>query len=209
MRKNFIIALFATLFLVSCGGSGSDSGSGPDGKRLLPEKTDYKMFTDEAEVKRVMDGVIAKAGDNMSKIDEIDISISRPSKIGSVRFDRPDNASIRLIHLNPDDPKTLRENRYWSGDGKWDGETKTVQLLVGDAENFVLADEMYDASALTSDMVAKTVMEAWNKYKDDTKYSEQWVEDIKIKEGKITVLVRGILASNGIDKYETYEKKLK
>jgi hypothetical protein len=168
------------------------------------------MFTNEAEVKKVVDGVLAKAGDNMSKLDKIDICITRPSKEGPIIRNNPDYATITLTYLNPDDAKKLLKYRYASDDGKWDnGESQTVSLITGNAETFVLADEMYDASALTSDMVVQAVKEAWDKHKNETKYSDQWVRGIIIEKGQIEVGVRGILAANDLVKTEYYKKKIK
>lgn len=207
--------MLATVFLFSCGGgSGSDSGSdsggkSASGKGLISEKFDYKMFSNEAEVKKVIDGVLAKAGDNISKLDKIDIWITRPSKEGTIKRDKPDYATITLSYLNPNDPKKLFEYRYSSDDEKWNnGESRGVRLITGNAETFVLADEMYDASALTSDMVVQAAKEAWEKYGDSEKYSDQWVRGIIIKDGKIEVSIKGILAANDLEKSEYYKKKI-
>jgi hypothetical protein len=208
--KKIVFTLLTAALLFSCGGgSNSGSGSSSDGDALVGKNVDYKMFTNEAEVKRVMDGIYAKAGDNISKLDEMTISLNRPSKSGTIKRDDPDYVHITLTYLNPKNPKKLFQYNYSSNQEKWDnGESMDVNLITGNAETFVLADEMYDASGLTSDMAAKMVMEAWNKYKDEAKYSEQWVANISIKEGKIRVTVRGLLASNDLEKYEIYEKKL-
>ncbi|NDV94469.1 hypothetical protein D0T84_05975 [Dysgonomonas sp. 521] len=218
--KKIILTLLTTTFLFSCGGStpssnsDSESSTGTEenassGKELISKNFDYKIFSDEAEVKKVVEGVIAKAGDNMSKLDKIDIWISRPSKEGSIRRDKPDYATITLTYLNPDDAKKLFEYRYDSDNGGWDkGQAKTVRLVTGNKETFVLANEMYDASALTSDMVAQAVKEAWAKYKNEAKYSDQWVRGIIIKNGQIEVGVRGILSANDLEKTEYYKKKI-
>lgn len=211
--KKTIFALLTTVFLFSCGGgSGSDSGSilGGSSDMVIPEKFDYKMFSDEAQMKKVADDVLSKIGDNMSKLDKIDIWITRPSKEGTIRREKPDYATITVSFLNPSDPKKLFEYRYSSDNKGWDkGESKTVKLITGNAETFVLADEMYDASAVTSDIIVEAVKEAWAKYKDDTKYSDQWVRGIIIKNGQIEVGVRGILSANDLEKSEYYKKKIK
>lgn len=206
--KKLLFAVLASALLFSCGGN---SGSGLGGSSaIIPEKFDYKLLTDEAEVKKIADEVIAKVGDNMSKLDKIDIWITRPSKEGSIKRDKPDYAMITTSFLNPNDPKKLFEYRYSSERGGWDnGESKSVRLVTGNAESFVLADEMYDASAVTSDLIVSAVKEGWEKYKDEEKFSEQWVKGIIIKNGTIEVAVRGILAANDLEKSHYHKVKIK
>ncbi len=209
--KKILVSLLTTTLLFSCGGnSNSDDASAADnGKGLIAEKVDYKFLTNETEVKKVLDGIVAKAGDNISKIDKIEIWVTRPSKEGIVRRNNPDYASITLSYLNPNDPKKLFEYRYNSEDSKWNaGASKTVKLILGDVESFILADEMYDASALTSDMVIEAIKEAWNMYKDDNKYSDQWVKSVTIHKGQIDVSVKGILAANDLEYTESYKKRI-
>jgi len=220
--KKIILALLASAFLFSCGG-GSNSGSGADsdsksgkeekassGKGLISKKFDHQILSNEAEAKKIVDGVFAKVGDNMSKLDKIDIWMSRPSKEGTIRRDSPDYITITASFLNPDDPKKLYEYRYSSEKESWnDGESKTVRLVTGNAETFVLANEMYDASGVTSDMVVEAIKEALAKYKDEKKYSDQWVRGIIIKNGTIEIGLRGILAANDLEKTEYYKKKIK
>ena len=209
--KKILVSLLTTTLLFSCGGnSNSDDGSAADnGKGLIAEKVDYKLLTNETEVKKVIDGIVAKAGDNISKIDKIEIWVTRPSKEGIVRRNNPDYSSITLSYLNPSDPKKLFEYRYNSEDSKWNaGASKTVKLILGDVESFILADEMYDASALTSDMVIEAIKEAWNMYKDDNKYSDQWVKSVTIHKGQIDVSVKGILAANDLEYTESYKKRI-
>jgi hypothetical protein len=223
MSKIIFMLLIAALCLSCGGGSNSSQGSGtpepsssgskeeaPEEKGFISEKLDHKIFTDEAEVKRVVGEVFAKAGDNMGKLDKIDIWITRPSKEGTLKRDEPDYVNITLIYLNPDDPNKLLEYDYSSDEGKWsEGQVRSVSLISGNAETFVLANEMYDASALTSDMVAQVVKEAWDKHKDEAKYSDQWVKSILIQKGQIDVGVRGILSANDLEKTVYYKKKIK
>jgi hypothetical protein len=202
MKKIFLTLLTAS-FLFSCGGSSGSSDN------ITSEEFDYKMLSNEVEAKKFADNILAKVGDNISKLDEINLLITRPSKEGSVRSNKPDYLSITVSFLNPNDPKKLYEYRYWTESGWDNGQSKTVNLVSGNAETFVLADEMYDASGLTSDMIVQAVKEAWDKYKDDTKYSDQWVRSFDIKNGQIEVGIRGILAANDLEKTEYYKKKLK
>ena len=205
--KKIVFMLFATAFLYSCGGSGSGAFGGKDA--VIPEKFDYTMFSNEVEMKKVADDVLAKIGDNISKLDKIDIWLTRPSKEGSIRRNNPDYAMITASFLDPKDPKKLFEYRYSSSNGGWDnGQSKTVKLLTGNVETFVLANEMYDASALTSDMIVETVQEAWKKYKDEAKYSEQWVRGVVIQKGNMEVSIKGILAANDLEKSERFKKKI-
>jgi hypothetical protein len=210
--KNLIFTLLTVSFLFSCGGgsgTSSDSGSKSGGKGLIAKNFNYKMFSDEAELKKIADGILAKAGDNISKLDKIDAWITRPSKEGSIKRDKPDYATITLTYLDPNDPKKLFEYRYDSDDESWsNGESKQVRLISGNAETFVLANEVYDASGITSDIVVQTVKEAWNKYKDEAKYSDQWVRGFVIKGGEISVSIKGILAANDLEKSESYKKKI-
>lgn len=216
--KKIFFAILTTAFLFSCGGSSNSNSNsdtaGSESKEttkdaLIASDFDYKMLGDEAQVKKIMDGVIAKAGDNISKLDKIDIWISRPSKEGPVKLNKPDFSTIILTHLDPNDAKKLFEVRYNSEKGEWNkGESKSIRLVTGNAETFVLANEMYDASALTSDMVAKAVKDALAKYGDANKYSDQWVKGIIIEKGKIEVSIRGILAANDLEKTEYYKTKI-
>lgn len=145
----------------------------------------------------------------MQKLDKIDVWITRPAKEGTIRREKPDYATITLCYLNPSDKKKLYEYRFSSESGNWDnGQSKTVQLLTGNKETFVLENEMYDASAVTSDMVAQAVKEAWDKYKDDAKYSDQWIRSVVLEDGKIKVSVKGILSANDLEKSESYTKKI-
>lgn len=206
--KKLLFVVLASALLFSCGNLGTGSSGGDSA--VIPEKFDHKFLTDEAEVKKVVDEVFAKVGDSMSKLDKIDIWITRPSKEGTIKRDKPDYAAITASFLNPNDPKKLFEYRYSSERGGWDnGESKSVRLVTGNAETFVLANEMYDASALTSDMVVAAVKEGWAKYKDEEKFSDQWVKGIIIKDGTIEVAVRGILAANDLEKSYYHKVKIK
>lgn len=204
--KKTLLTLLASLFLFSCGG-GSSSDS--NGSALIAEEFNYQFLSNEVELKSLVEGIFDKLGENISKVNKIDISVQRPSKEGIKRANAQDNASVVLTYLNPNDPKTLQECRYHFDKREWNSPTtKTVRLLRGDVETFVLADEMYDASSLTSDRVVELVKKTWDKYKDEAKYSDQWIRSILIENGEIKVVVKGFLESNGLEKTEYLTQKL-
>lgn len=203
MKKIFFFLTMTALLVSSCGGNGSNTESD------IPSKIDHKMFTDEAEVKKVATILLEKAGENISKLDKLEAHISRPSVEGVVKRDKPDYISMEVTYLDPSNPKKLYENKFY--DGKWTGESRAIQLIGGGskAENFVLADQMYDASAVTADMITEAVKEAWEKYKDEEKYSDQWIRTFAVEKGVITVDIKGILSANDLEKTEYFKKKIK
>jgi hypothetical protein len=190
-------AITALLFY-SCGFGSSDLPTG---------NVNFQMLSDEAELIKVYDLVVEKLGDNIKYVDKIRMSISRPSKEGSIiKEGRPDEFYLNITHLYQADKKKLYEMCYGSELGWYSVGAREVQLIGGgDVEKFRLEDEVFDMSPLTVEILYKIVQDALAKYKDEEKYSYQYVQDIVIDYGVVEVTIYGKLSANDLEKKNYYE----
>ncbi|MCL1936889.1 MAG: hypothetical protein FWF52_00635 [Candidatus Azobacteroides sp.] len=190
--------------LYSCGGGSTSSSSA-----LPTSKVDYQMLSDSVALRKVYDAVREKLGENIQGVDRISINIARPSKDETIiRQGKPDEFRINLSYLYPKDKNKLFSQYYVNDRGWSSGEVKGIQLIVGNAETFRLEDEMCDLSPLTAETLFKITQNALAKYQDTAKYSYQYVKNIEIKQGLVTVTVYGKLAANDIGKSLYYKADL-
>jgi len=198
MKNLFCTVLLAvSILLSSCGGGISSS---------LPTmgKVDIQMLSNDVELKKVYDVMKEMLGSNIQKVHEIQLTVSSPS-IEKGREGKPNELNITMFYLYPKDKTKLYRVTYDS-EFKWNESIYSVELRRGtDAESFVLEEEMYDLSFFTAEKLCQIVQDALAKYKDDKKYSVQYVKEILIEYGTVEVTVYGKLASNGIEQKQRHK----
>jgi len=170
------------------------------------------MLGNEEELKKVYDVILEKLGDNIKWVDEVRMSVSRPSKEGAIiKEGRPDEFYITITHLYQNDKKKLYEMQYSNEYNWYSSGARGVQLIGGgnDVENFRLEDEMFDMTPLTFEILNKIVQDALAKYKNTEKYSYQYVKNIQIKENEVEVTIFGKLEANDLEKSEYYKADFK
>ena len=202
MKKLFNFALIAVVVLFcSCGGIGGGN---------LPTKVDYQMLSNDAELEKVYGVVLEKLGDNIQFVDEVRLAIFRPSKEGSIiRTGKPDEFHLGITHLYQADKKKLYQMSYTNESGWYSvGERKVEIFGSANVETFRLEDEMFDMSPLTTEILCKIVKDALAKYKDETKYSYQYVKSIGIQYGRVEVTIYGRLSANDLEKNNYYKADL-
>ena len=64
---------------------------------------------------------------------------------------------------------------------------------------------MFDLSFFSSDKLSQIVRDALAKYKDEKKYSVQYVKNITIEYGTVEVTIYGKLSSNDIEQKHYYK----
>jgi hypothetical protein len=175
-----------------------------------PITIDYKMFEDREATKKVFDDIVTHLGDQAKVTDEIKIYISRPAHEGTIKKpDKPDQLSIVLDVQHPENLKRIRETRYWSEYGGWQApETMEVNVTGSSSaiENFRLEDELFDFSAnVNFDTFFQVLTDAFAKYKNEEKYSRQYIKHIDITENGYSVTIFGILSANDQGKSEYYK----
>jgi len=177
---------------------------------LPTNNVDYNMLSNDAELKKVYGAIQEKLGDNIKYVDEVRIDISRPSVEGTItKQGKPDEFSMSLTHLYQQDKKKVYYMRYINSNGWYINEPRGVNLIgPGDKESFRLEDVVFDMSPLTAETLSKIVDDAMKKYKDDGKYSYQYVSGITIKDGIVKVTIHGKLSANDIEKSEYYYANL-
>ena len=198
MNRLFCAVLVtASIILSSCRGGVTS---------LLPKigSVDIQMLSDEAELKKVYDVILQITGDNIKKMDEVNIDVSSPL-IEKGRENREDDFNLRVDYLNPKDKNKLFRIDYNSEVG-WQEFTLNVELHHDvDAESFVLEETMFDMSSFSAEKLIKIVQDALAKYGDKEKYSIQYVTSIDIEYDKVEVTIYGRLASNNIEQRHYYE----
>jgi len=206
--KLFGISMLLVLLVgfSACGGGSKNSSSS---SALPTDNVDYQMLGNATELQKVYVAILEKLGENVKFVDEIDIRIERPSSEGIIiKQGKPDEFSISLSYLYPQDKNKLFV-QYYTNEYKWNaGEAKSIRLITGNAETFRLEDEMFDLSPLTAETLSKIVTSALEKYKDTAKYSYQYAKWINIKNGIVKVQIYGKLAANNIEKNEYYYANL-
>jgi hypothetical protein len=183
--------------LTSCGGSFSSS---------LPTmgQVDIQMLSNDAELKKVYAEIEKVTGDHIKKMHEVQLSVSSPS-IEKGREGKPEEFTLSVFYLNPKDKNKLYRVGYHS-EYKWNESVYSVTLnRDADVESFVLEDEMFDMSYFSVEKLAQIVHDALAKYKDEKKYSIQYVKDIQIEDDEVEVTVYGKLATNDIEQKYYYK----
>ncbi|MDH6355497.1 hypothetical protein M2132_001840 [Dysgonomonas sp. PH5-45] len=176
-----------------------------------PIDVDYRMFENKEATKKVFDDIVAKLGEQAKVVDEIDISISRPSVEGTIkRAGEADRLSITIDTQDPTNLKRIRRTNYWSTSGGWQpSEQMEVNVITGNKENFKLEDSLFDFNQVTFDVLFKVITDAYAKYKDTEKYEYQYISRVEFDKGGIEVKIYGKLASNEQEKSNYYKADFK
>ena len=197
MKKIFgTVLAIVCVILSSCGGPGSS----------LPKigSVDIQMLSNEAELTKVYEAFKYVTGENIKKMDEVKFYVSSPS-IEKGRENREDDFNLKVYYLNPKDKNKLFHVSYHSEVG-WQEFVTNVELHHdADAESFVLEEQMFDMSSFTAEKLFKIVQDALAKYKNDEKYSVQYVKNIEIKDDVVKVTIYSRLASNNIEQVFYYK----
>jgi len=197
MKQSFLkigVCLIAVTALVSCG-----SGSS------LPKNIDFKMLENKEEVQKIYDEIINRVGDNLATTDEVSIFIARPSKEGLIKRDNPDNLTIWVDVQDPQNPKQLLRNAYysdWNGQAGWRAaESMEVRVSGSDVENFRLEDNLFNfKEKVNLETFSKVLTEAYNKAADPEKYTYQYIKNVYINLRGYDITVFGILSANDQEK---------
>ena len=197
--KNLLNAVLiaASVMLSACGGGSNSS---------LPTigNVDIQMLGNDAELKKVYTVIEQTLGDNIKKMHEIQLNVSSPS-IERGREGRPNDFTLTMFYLYPKNKNKLYQVAY-NSEVKWMENIYDVELRrSADAESFVLEEEMFDLSFFSSDKLSQIVRDALAKYKDEKKYSVQYVKNITIEYGTVEVTIYGKLSSNDIEQKHYYK----
>ena len=198
MNRLFVAVLVAaSFFLTSCGGGSSSS---------LPKigNVDIQMLGDKAELQKIYDVILQTTGDNITKMDEVQIYVSSPS-IEKGRENRENDFNLMVDYLNPKDKNKLQRALYNSEVG-WQSLPVEIELRHdADAESFVLEETMFDMSSFSAEKLFKIVQDALAKYGNKEKYSVQYVKSIDIKADGVEVTIYSRLTSNNIEQKHYYK----
>ena len=198
MNRLFVAVFVAAgFFLTSCGGGLSSS---------LPKigKVDIQMLGDKAELQKIYDVILQTTGDNITKMDEVQIYVSSPL-IEKGRENRENDFNLVVDYLNPKDKNKLQRALYNSEVG-WQSLPVEIELRHdADAESFVLEETMFDMSSFSAEKLFKIVQDALAKYGNKEKYSVQYVKSIDIKADGVEVTIYCRLTSNNIEQKHYYK----
>lgn len=193
----------ATLMLASCNGGEGANNTGSNGESKGGE-IDYQMLEKKEAVSKWYEEIADKLGAHKSKTDEIDISISRPSKEGLIkRKGEPDNLMISISYQDPNDKNKVMHQVYNSRSGWGKAESKELQVMSPGKETFSLSDELFDFSAVSSGSISKVMADALAT-KKDPKYKEQYISNCRFNKDGFNVTIKGRLALNDQESSETY-----
>jgi len=197
MNKLFsALLVIVSIFLTSCGGGSSS----------LPKagSVDIQMLGNETELQKVYDVIQKVLGDNIKKMDEVQIYVSSPS-IEKGRENRSNDFNLSIDYLYPKDKNKLYRILYNSEVG-WQERILDIELRHdADAESFVLEEAVFDLSFFTSEKLVEIVKKALAKYGDNNKYSVQYVKTIEIKYDGVEITIYGRLKSNNIEQKHYYK----
>lgn len=171
------------------------------------KEIDYQVLSKPNDFKVWYDEVLKKAGDNAKVMDEVDFSIRRPSEDG--RKDK-DYIMINVVYQDPADKRRVEEVDYFGNITGWQSpQKKEIEILVGNAEDYRLEDDLFDFTQVSFDILNKVIADALAKYKDEAKYENQYVKHLYINEKEIEVVIYGKIKANGVEKSEYYRTDLK
>lgn len=175
-----------------------------------PTEIDYQFLSNPTEVKKWYDEVVQKAGSNTKVMDEVRLSISRPSKEGMIKREgEKDYLVVSVVYQDDTDKRMVQEINYFGHVSGWKpAERKEIQVMGIGAEDFKLEDELFDFGQVSLDTVNKVLAAAMAKYKDDAKYEYQYISGVTIKKDGFDVSVKGKLKSNAQEKNEYYRTDL-
>lgn len=177
-------------------------------KKTVTE-VDYQVLSKPDEVKKWLDEIKAKAGENAKVMDEVKIYIDRPAVEGFVKKEgEKDEMHIVIVYQDPADKRRVEQIDYSSKYG-WDRpEKKEIQVMGIGAENFKLEDQLFDFNQVSYQTINKVIQDAQAKHKDEAKYEYQYVRDVTITIEGIEVMIHGKLKANGVEKSEKYKANL-
>ena len=188
MRNLLLSTIFlATMVLSSCGGSGVKSDVDP------------KILENKAEAQGIYDAIVKCMGSQVSKADEISISIDNPADKG-----RTGNAYLHIM-VDMQDPKNLKQliRQQFHGElGYWMAQQSvTIDFKSASDEekmNFRLEDSLFDFSKdIPFEELFKVMQDAYAKSNTEPdKYSYLYIEDVTITIEGYNINVKGKLASN-------------
>lgn len=217
MKKVIVLSVaIISLVFVSCKGNddkkvdgetpANSTASSKDDK--TPKGNfDYKSLGNKEYLTRLYDDVLSKMDGNKAKTDRIDLLVARPSKEGMIKSNRPDYLTATVDYQDPANKNNVFQQRFHSNTG-WDkGESREIKVIIGDAENFNLSDEVFDITPVTADILNKVLADALAKLKDE-KYKDQYIKSVNISKDGIDVTVTGQLVLNDQFKSESYRATL-
>lgn len=104
----------------------------------------------------------------------------------------------------------MEEVDYFGNITGWQSpQKKEIEILVGNAEDYRLEDDLFDFTQVSFDILNKVIADALAKYKDEAKYENQYVKHLYINEKEIEVVIYGKIKANGVEKSEYYRTDLK
>ncbi len=162
------------------------------------EKVDYKLLSQPQELEKWYNTIAEQLGESASVTDEI-----------SLRIDKEEGDKANLMVSTVCQSKTDKHNvveTLYSSDRGWQSPvTKKIEVIIGNAEDFNLEDELFDLKEIPYANLQKIVDDALQKNKDETKYEYQFVKLIVIKKNTVEVDITGKLKSNGVEKEKYYK----
>lgn len=200
MRNLLLSTVFlATIVLSSCGGSGVKS------------VVDPKILENKEEVQEIYDAIVESMGSQVSKAEEISISIDNPADKG-----KTGDAYLHLMvdMQDPNNPKQLLRQQFHGELGYWMAQQSiTIDLKSASDEekmNFKLEDSLFDFSKdVPLEKLFKVLQDAYAKSNTEPdKYSYLYIEDVTITMEGYSINVKGKLDSNDQILNDRYEYDL-
>jgi hypothetical protein len=202
IMRNLLLVLtvfLATMILSGCGGSGVKS------------VVDPKILENKAEVQGIYDAIVQCMGSQVSKADEISISIDNPADKG-----KTGDAYLHIMvdMQDSENPKQLIRQQFHGELGYWMAQQSvTIDLKSASDEekmNFRLEDTLFDFSTdVPFEKLFKVMQDAYAKSNTESdKYSYLYIEDVTITIEGYNINVKGKLASNDQMLNDRYEYDL-
>ncbi|MCL2598051.1 MAG: hypothetical protein FWD66_10485 [Paludibacter sp.] len=199
MVKNhlFIALAFVGLsaLLSGCGGSGTG----------VSAKVDPKVLENKEEVQKIYDAVIKTMGAQVSKADEVRISVDNPADKGK----SGDSYLYIIVDMqDPKNPKQLVRQMFHGELNRWMPTEQVTVEARNDKENFRLEDELFDMTKISADKLYELIQDAYNKDNSEPeKYTYRYVDVIAITINGFEVWLKGKLEANDqmISKYYRYD----
>jgi hypothetical protein len=203
MKKNLLklTLCLGLLAMVGCGGGNGET---------LSSDVELNILDNKEEVKKIYDEIVKKLGDQITKVDEINIYIDNPDEKTIKKAGAKPTMSLRLDVLSPSNPKKIQRTNYWSEYNGWQApETMEVELrgVVSkkDKEDFNLASTMWDFKEKVSfETFSKVIAESIAKNNQNPeKYTYRYIHNVDITENGYSISIHAKLASNDqkVDEY--------
>jgi len=189
MRNLLLVTtvFIATMVLSGCGGAG------------VKAVVDPKILENSEEVQGIYDAIVNCMGSQVSKADEIDISIDNPADKG-----KKGDAYLHIMvdMQDPKNPKQLIRQQFHGELGYWMAQQSvTIDLKSASDEekiNFKLEDELFNFTEnVPFEKLFKVMQDAYAKSNTDPdKFSYLYIENVTISIEGYNINVKGKLASN-------------